>query len=178
LILLLIISMLRNYAHHTQSQKSSVHRVHKMQGKAIWQTLKKLSYRSSFVQPWILSHSSRTRWPIIFSRENDECSLHDRHDREDRSRSGMCTEETYRAIGARIGRIPPICARDCAWPCTCAHMHKMHLPIAPNQQHTRYFMGVISSTPMRCDFSVELFSLVHIASHSSAYCTKRSKSCA
>jgi hypothetical protein len=32
--------MLRNYPHHTQSPKSSVHRVHKMQGKAIWQILK------------------------------------------------------------------------------------------------------------------------------------------
>jgi hypothetical protein len=36
-------------------------------------------------------------------------------------------------------------------------MHKADLPIAPNKRHTRYFMDIISSTPMRHDSSAELF---------------------
>jgi hypothetical protein len=41
--------------------------------------------------------------------------------------------------------------------CTCTHMHKTDLPIAPNKRHARYFMDIISSTPMRRDSSAELF---------------------
>jgi hypothetical protein len=39
-----------------KSPKFSVHSVHKRQGKAIWQTLKKLSHRSSFIEPFLQSH--------------------------------------------------------------------------------------------------------------------------
>jgi hypothetical protein len=38
----------------------------------------------------------RAHWSIIFSRENDQLSLHDRHDRDDRLRSIMCPEEAWR----------------------------------------------------------------------------------
>jgi hypothetical protein len=55
---------------------------------------------------------------------------------------------------------------------TCARMHKTDLPIAPNKEHERYFINVISSIPMRRDSSAELFLLLHIASNSSAHCTK------
>jgi hypothetical protein len=48
--------MLRNYADHAQFPKSPAHSVHKMQGKAIWRTLQKLLYWSSFVEPWPESH--------------------------------------------------------------------------------------------------------------------------
>jgi hypothetical protein len=49
-------SMLRDYEHHTQSPKSSVHSVHKRQGKVIWQTFKKSFYRSFFVELYLQSH--------------------------------------------------------------------------------------------------------------------------
>jgi hypothetical protein len=40
------------------------------------------------------------------------------------------------------------------------------------KQHACYFMDVISSTPMKCGSSAELFLLLHIASNSSAHCIK------
>jgi hypothetical protein len=61
-------------------------------------------------------------------------------------------------IGARIGRIgryvheivhvPAYVRTDQVnfYACTCTHMHKMDLPIAPNKRHARYFMDIISST--------------------------------
>jgi hypothetical protein len=88
------------------------------------------------------------------------------------------------SIEARIGRIRPICARDCAWLCTCADRPSQLLYMrmcthaqnrfadTPNKQHAYYFMDIISSIPMRRDSSGELFLLLHIASNSSAHCTK------
>jgi hypothetical protein len=61
-------TMLRNYAHHAQSPESSVHSMHKMQGKAIWQTLEKLSYRSSFWEPWLRAHIVKRTLTDHFSR--------------------------------------------------------------------------------------------------------------
>jgi hypothetical protein len=117
------------------------------------------------------SHLWGARWPIIFSVENDQCTLHDRHDRR---RSVMCTEEAYRlAYLASRGLVSDLSGRYmheivhghahvqtnhvnfCA--CTCAHMHKTDLPIDINKRHARYVMDVISPTRMRRDSSAELF---------------------
>jgi hypothetical protein len=46
------------------------------------------------------------------------------------------------------------------------------------KRHARYFIDVISSTPMTRSSSAELFLLLHIASNSSAHCRKKSKLCA
>jgi hypothetical protein len=79
-------------------------------------------------------------------------------------------------IGAPIGRIGPICARDCAWPCRCADRPSqflgMHMSThaqngfsnSPKQTactlfHGHYFIDVISWIPMRRDSSAEVFSL-------------------
>jgi hypothetical protein len=110
-----------------------------------------------------------------FSRENDQYSLHDRHDRDDR----IDFDRFYarrKPIRARIGSIGPTCARDCAWPCTCADRQSQFLCMhrcthAQNgfadslkQTVCTLFHGhssidVISSTPMRCDSFAELFSI-------------------
>jgi hypothetical protein len=113
-----MIDMLRNYAHHARSQKSSVHNVHKMQGKAIWQTLKKLSCRSSFVEPWLQSHICEGHvdrsffpwWTINTVYMIGMLAM--------MGVDQWCAQR--RPIGARIEPIGPICGRDCAWPCTCA----------------------------------------------------------
>jgi hypothetical protein len=41
--------------------------------------------------------------------------------------------------------------------CAYAHMHKTDLLIIPTKRHARYFIYVISSTPMRRNSSAELF---------------------
>jgi hypothetical protein len=113
-----IAAMLRNYAHHAQSPKSSVHSVHKMQGKVIWQTLKKLSCWSSFAEPCLQSHiceghidRSYFPWRTINAVYMIGMIGVDQ----------LCARRTPIGgrIGARIGSIGPICARDCAWPCAC-----------------------------------------------------------
>jgi hypothetical protein len=71
-------------------------------------------------------------------------------------------------IGDRIGPIGPIWTRDCAWPCTygdrpsqflCMHMctHAQNGSADRLKRHARYFMDIISSTPMRRGPSAELF---------------------
>jgi hypothetical protein len=92
-------------------------------------------------------------------------------------------------IGARIGRIGPTCARDCAWLCTCADKPSQFLCMymcthvqngfadSPKQMacmlfHGLYFIDVISSTSMRGNSSAGFFLLPYIASNSSAHCTK------
>jgi hypothetical protein len=70
-------------------------------------------------------------------------------------------------------------------PCTCAHMHKTDLLMAPMKRHAHYFVKAKPTnsgnashsllhewTPMRCDSSTELFLLLYIAFNSSAHCTK------
>jgi hypothetical protein len=95
-----------------------------------------------------------------FSRENDQCSLHDR------LRSVMCTDETYR--GSYRTCRADMCTRLCMVMHMCrqtqsisghAYMHKTDLPIAPNKRYTRYLIDVISLTSMRRDSSGELFSI-------------------
>jgi hypothetical protein len=118
-----------------------------------------------------------------FSLENDQCSL---HDRDDRRRSVMCTEEAYRRayLGSYRTYRADMCTRLCRVIHMCrqtksisvyAHVHKTDFPIDINKRHVRYFMDVIVSTPMRRGSSAELFLLLHIASNSSAHCTKQIK---
>jgi hypothetical protein len=70
--------MLRNYAHHAQSPKSSVYSVHKCRAKQSDRPLK-----SCPVDHLLWSHGSsltfvRNKLTDHFSVENDQCSLHDR----------------------------------------------------------------------------------------------------
>jgi hypothetical protein len=54
--------------------------------------------------------------------------------------------------------------------CACTHVQN---GFPDNLKwHARYFMDAISSTPMRGNSSTKLFLLLHIASNSSAHCTK------
>jgi hypothetical protein len=170
-------SMLWNYAHHAQSPKSSVHSVYKTQGKAIWQTLQKLSYGSFFCGTMTpVSHLWGARWPITFSVENDQYSL---YDRDNRRQTDMCTKEayrgsyrTYRADMCTKLRMAMHMCRQTKSISVHAHVHKTDLLIDTDKRHARSFMYVISSTPMRRDSSAELFIVLHIASNSSAYYTK------
>jgi hypothetical protein len=119
-----VVAMLRNYAHHAQPPKSSVHSVHKMHGKEIWQILK--SFRIDYL---LWNHDSSLTFVSgtltdHFSVENDQCSLHDRMITMV-SADQLCARRKpiggpIGPIGTRIGRIGPICAPDCAWTCTCA----------------------------------------------------------
>jgi hypothetical protein len=140
------------------------------------------------------SHLWGARWPIIFSMGNDQCSLHERHDRDARLWSVMCTEEAYRRAYQRSYRTyrADMCTRLCIamyiWRQTKsisvhAHLHMCtHAPNGfadnPNKWHARHFIDVISSTRTGRGSSAELFLLLHMPSNSSAHCTKRSKSCA
>jgi PAS domain S-box-containing protein len=83
---------------------------------------KKLSSRSSLAEPWLQSH--------ICERHVDRSFFHGRTINAVYM-IGMITiigvdwlwarRRAIRGpIGARIGRIRPICARYCAWPCICA----------------------------------------------------------
>jgi hypothetical protein len=87
-------------------------------------------------------------------------------------------------IGARIGCIGPIRARNCADRLSqflrmqmCTHAQN---GLADSLKQTAYmlFHGRHCRTPMRRESSAELFLLLHIASNYSAHCTKKSKSCA
>jgi hypothetical protein len=145
-----------------------------------------LSYRSSFVEPWLQCHiceghvdRSIFPWRMInavsmmgviatigvgqlCARRNPIGGL-----------SGLVSDLSDRYLheivhGHAHVQIDPVnfCVR------TCAHMHKTDLPITPNKRHARYCMDIISSTSMRRDSSTQLFLLLHIASNSSAHCTK------
>jgi hypothetical protein len=119
--------------------------------------------------------------------ENDQCSL---RDRDDRRRSVMCTEDTYRRAcrGSyqmyradtymRLCMVMHIC-RQTKSISVHAHVHTCTKQFAdsPNKRHVPYSIEVISSTPMRRYSSAKLSLLLQIASNSSAHRTKRSKSC-
>jgi hypothetical protein len=115
-------SMLRNYAHHAQSPKSSVHSVHKMQGKVIWQILKRLSDRSSFVEPWLQSHicEGHVDWSFFPWRTINAVYMIGMIAMIGVDQFCVWRRPIGGPIGARIGRISSIYARDCAWSCTCA----------------------------------------------------------
>jgi hypothetical protein len=173
--------MLRNYTHHAQSPKSSVHSVHKIQGKAIRQTLKSChidhllwnhDVSLTFVRGTLTNH---------FSVENDQCSLHDRHDHDDRRRLVVCTEEAYRLAyrGSYRTYWADMCTRLCMGMHICrqtksisvhAHVHTLTKRICRLPQIN--CMHVISLTPMIRGSSAELFLFLHVASNSSAHCTK------
>jgi hypothetical protein len=113
-----------------------------------------------------------------FSRENDHYNLHDW------LRSVLCTEEAY--WGSYRTHRADICTRLCMTMHMCkqtksvsvhAHMHKMDLLITQNKRYARYFMDVISSAPMRRDFSSELFSTAAHRLKFPCILHKNSKSC-
>jgi hypothetical protein len=146
--------MLRNYAHHAQSPKFLVYSVHKMQGKAIWQTIKKLSDRSYFVEPRLQSHVCEGHADRPFFHGRTINTVYMTSMIAIIGVDQLCAQRKPIGgpIGSRIGRIRPICARDCAChahmqtdqvnfcACTCAHMHKTDLPTTPNKRRARYFI--------------------------------------
>jgi hypothetical protein len=182
-------SMLQNYARHAQSLKSSVASMHKMEGKAIWQTRKKLSCWSSFVEPRLQSHiceghvdrsffrgewsirstwSAWSRWSALIS------SVHGGSLSAGLSRLlGFVSDLSGRYVHEIVhGNVYVQTNQMNFCACTCAHMRKTDLRIATNKRHARYFMNVSPSIPMIRDSSAEFFLLLHIASNSSPHCTK------
>jgi hypothetical protein len=113
-----------------------------------------------------------------FSVENDQCSLHNWHDRDDRRQSVMCTEEAYRGsyrtyranMSTRLSMAMHICRQTESISVHLVDMHTCTKRICWHPQINS--MDVISSTPMRRGSSAEPFPLLHITSNSSAHCTK------
>jgi hypothetical protein len=89
-------TMLRDYAHHAQSPNPRCTACAKCRARQSDRPLK-----SCHIDNPLWNHGSSltfVRGALIdhFSRENDQCSLHDRYDRNDRRRSVMCTEKSDR----------------------------------------------------------------------------------
>jgi hypothetical protein len=138
--------MLHNYAHHAQSPKSSVHSVHKMQGKAIRQTLKKLSYRSSFVELWLQSHiyegqvdrsffigrrSMQSIWSVWPQWSASISYGYVHGGRLSAGFSGLISDVSGRFVHEIVHDHAHVQTDQVNfWPFACAHMHKTDLPIA------------------------------------------------
>jgi hypothetical protein len=69
-----------------------------------------------------------------FSVENDQCSLHDRHDRGDRRRSVMCTEEAYR--GSHRTYRADICTILCMAMCRQTQSISVHAHVHTGTKRT------------------------------------------
>jgi hypothetical protein len=146
-------TMLRNYAHHAQSPKSWVHSVHKMQSKAIWQILTKLSYRLSFVRPCLQSHIYEAHVDRSFFRR--ERSMQSTWSAGLSGLSGLVSKLSGRNVHEIVhghAHVQTNPVNSCA--CTCAHMHKTDLPIAPNKRHARYFIDTDETRFPRETFSI------------------------
>jgi hypothetical protein len=177
--------MLRNYAHHAQSPKSSMHIVHKIQCKAILQTLKNC-------------HIDHLLWNRCSSLTFVRGTLTDHfHGRTINAVHmigfvWLCAQRKPigGSIGARIGLIGTICARDCVWPCKCADRPSQFLCMhmcthaqngsAENLKqtactlfHGRYFIDTDETRFLRGTFSI-------VAHHLKLLCAlhQKSKSCA
>jgi hypothetical protein len=181
-----LIIMLRNYAYHAQFPKSSVHSVHKCRAKQsdrplkschidhlLWNHVSSLTFMRAMLADRLFTGewSIQSTWLASIS--------YVPRGRLSAGLSGLISDLWGRYVHEIVHDHAHV-QRDQVnfWACTCAHMHKTDLPIAPNKRHARYFMDIISSTSMRGDSSVELFRLLHKTSNSSAHCTKKSKSCA
>jgi hypothetical protein len=184
--------MLRNYAHHAQSLKSSVHSVHKMQGKTIGQTLKKLSYPSSFIKPLLQSHICEGEVDQSFFPERTINAVYMIGMIATIGFDRLCARRKRIGwhIGATGARIGPICTQGHAWPCTCADRPCQFLCIhmcthtqngfsdSPKQTacilfHGRYFIDTDETQFLRGTFSIAAHRLKFV-------CTlrKNSKPCA
>jgi hypothetical protein len=117
----------------------------------------------------------------MFSQENDQYNVNDQHDRDDRLRSLMFREEAYR--WAYRGSSRMYRADMCTRLCMATHMRRQTKSISVHAHVHTYTkrscrqpqtnsIHVISSTPMGRDSSADLFLSLHIASNSSAHCTK------
>jgi hypothetical protein len=126
-----------------------------MQGKAIWQTLKKLFYRSSFVEPWLQSH--------ICERHVDRSFFPSLDDRHDRRRSVICMEEAYQRVyrgyrGSYRTYRADMCTRLCMAMQMCTHARN-GFSDSPKQTactlfHGSYFIDADETRFLRGTFSI------------------------